>query len=95
MVEQLDEKECVVGMSMGLSHSALSLPVSAIELVRHADEAMYVAKSNGKLGGTKRVMVRYRHLESEMCVLPYTGSATVTNTNEPLSVKNNELRQAG
>ena len=95
MVEQLDEKDCVVGMSMGLSHSALSLPVSGIELVRHADEAMYVAKSNGKLGGTKRVMVRYRHLESEMCVLPYTGSAIVTKTNDPLVVKDNELRKTG
>ena len=43
-----------VGMSIGLSHINLSRPVNAEQLVSHADEAMYAAKSAGK----QRVMIR-------------------------------------
>jgi diguanylate cyclase (GGDEF)-like protein len=43
-----------VSMSIGLSHINLSKPASAEQLVSHADEAMYAAKSAGK----QRVMIR-------------------------------------
>lgn len=43
-----------VSMSIGVSHTTLSRPPSAEQLVSHADEAMYAAKSAGK----QRVMVR-------------------------------------
>jgi GGDEF domain-containing protein len=35
-----------VSMSIGVSHWQITNPVSADELVRHADEAMYKAKSD-------------------------------------------------
>ncbi len=95
VVEASKENDFAVGMSMGLSHSGLSMPMSAIELVRHADEAMYVAKSNGKLGGAKRVMVRYRHRESEVCVLPYTGGVLNPAPDDHLTLKRVDFRQAG
>ncbi len=43
-----------IGMSIGVCHSALSRPASPDEIIHHADEALYAAKSAGK----KRVMVR-------------------------------------
>ena len=43
-----------LGMSIGLSHINLSKPANADQLVTHADEAMYAAKSAGK----QRVMIR-------------------------------------
>jgi len=36
------------GISIGIAHRELSLPGSAEDLVRHADEAMYAAKSAGQ-----------------------------------------------
>ncbi len=42
------------GMSMGLAHIDLSRPINADQLVSHADEAMYAAKSAGK----QRLMIR-------------------------------------
>jgi GGDEF domain-containing protein len=41
-------------MSIGLSHINLSRPINAEQLVNHADEAMYAAKTAGK----QRVMIR-------------------------------------
>jgi diguanylate cyclase (GGDEF)-like protein len=49
-----DESEPPVGMSIGVAHINLSRPINAEQLVHHADQAMYAAKSAGK----QRVMVR-------------------------------------
>jgi diguanylate cyclase (GGDEF)-like protein len=45
-----------ISMSIGVSQINLSRPINADQLVSHADQAMYAAKSGGK----KRVMIRER-----------------------------------
>ncbi|HBO58115.1 MAG TPA: hypothetical protein DD622_06700 [Opitutae bacterium] len=44
-VASIDENEMDVSMSIGVSHWKITNPINADELVRHADEAMYCAKS--------------------------------------------------
>lgn len=46
-----------LSMSVGISHINLSRPASANQLVLHADEALYAAKSAGK----SRIMLRHAH----------------------------------
>ena len=47
--------DCVeVGMSVGISHVDASRPVNAMALIRHADEALYAAKTSGK----QQIMMR-------------------------------------
>jgi two-component system chemotaxis family response regulator WspR len=43
-----------VGMSVGVAHIDASRPVNAMQLIRHADEALCAAKTNGK----GQIMVR-------------------------------------
>jgi len=46
-MERLDLGSCCPGISIGIGHRDLSSPPSGEELVRHADEAMYAAKTGG------------------------------------------------
>lgn len=55
-VSHLPEEHPRASMSIGVSHAELSRPAHADQLVTHADEAMYAAKSAGK----SRVMLRQR-----------------------------------
>ena len=50
------ENQPRIGMSIGVAQIDQSRPVNSEELIRHADEALYAAKSTGK----GRVMVRAR-----------------------------------
>lgn len=50
------EEEVYVSMSIGVAHWQTTKPVNADELVRHADEAMYLAKNNPE----KRVVISER-----------------------------------
>jgi diguanylate cyclase (GGDEF)-like protein len=68
-VGNLPEEHPRVSMSIGISHSHQSRPAHADQLVTHADEAMYAAKSAGK----NRVMVKQRKgigLPGEPLALP-------------------------
>lgn len=56
LIASLPEQHPSVGVSIGISHVDLSRPGSADQLVHHADEAMYAAKSAGR----QRLMVRDR-----------------------------------
>jgi diguanylate cyclase (GGDEF)-like protein len=53
---QMEQGEHRVGISIGLAHINLSRPVNAEQLISHADEALYAAKSSGK----QRIAIRDR-----------------------------------
>jgi diguanylate cyclase (GGDEF)-like protein len=75
-IGNLPEEHPRVSMSIGVAHVKLSRPAHADQLVTHADEAMYAAKSAGK----NRVMLRLRKgvgLPGEPLALP------MATTNEP------------
>jgi diguanylate cyclase (GGDEF)-like protein len=44
-ISAVAEEETCVSMSIGVAHWQITNPINADELVRHADEAMYLAKS--------------------------------------------------
>lgn len=52
-MERMGMAECSLGISIGVGHRDVSSPHTAEDLVRHADEAMYAAKS-----GNTEVMVK-------------------------------------
>ena len=57
------------GMSIGVAHIHLSEPRDPEALIRHADEALYAAKSAGK----GRVMVRDRNGVRDARTMPLIG----------------------
>ena len=69
MTAERPEGEPRIGMSIGVAHTRLSAPADTEELVHHADEALYAAKSSGK----GRVMSRDRNGVQAVPALPLQG----------------------